>query len=389
MGNAMDYLGFVSGGLNTAAGLATSLISQSQQRKENEKNRQFNAQQAQLNRDFQSQMSDRANAWNSPAAQVNRLRSAGLNPALIYQGSSFGQPAVAPSGGQASSGSSGLPGIQAPKYEGALMQAQIDNIRADTENKRINNDYLPQILQGQIDFNGVQIRLGDAQTHLTEEEAKTIEPTIKKLVAEASEANSLSEYYAELKASVSEDIIYKQIQNYFASDKFRAEIDNLQASTGLMKAECSEILTLMVYKMMDLKASAHLKENQAHTEFQKWSLIDSMANKYDEEAATEKLRRYGINIQNQKLQYDFESDKMFSRLERAVGIARATTESYRNMAEEMFEIIDDHDSMSETSRNAYGDKTTNSSSHGKRTMKRSRGFKGLSKFSRNMPWRMM
>lgn len=309
MGNAMKYLGFVSGGLNTAAGLATSLISQSQQRKENEKNRQFNAQQAQLNRDFQSQMFDRSNAWNSPAAQVNRLRSAGLNPALMYQGSTFGQPAVSPSGSQASSGSSGLPGIQAPNYEGALMQAQIDNINADTKNKEITNSYLPQIMQGEINEQNSRITLNSSVSNKNEKEAQTFEPLAKKLFNEADNFKALTEYYQEYKASVHEDVLYKRIQNTFASKEFEAKIINLQAQTGLAKAQCQEILMLLCLKAANIEADTFFKNEQAKTEANKRVWYSNYAHLADEQATNEILKGAGIEINNQQMEFDYQQAK--------------------------------------------------------------------------------
>lgn len=118
-------------------------------------------------------MWERANAYNSPSAQMDRLRQAGLNPMLIY--------------GTGSAGASGNTGTTMPKYQApnqeykyvaptpnfsgvlgqyqnmAMMQAQVDNVRAQTNatNQKTANDALTNvILAAQAGVSGEMSRLG-------------------------------------------------------------------------------------------------------------------------------------------------------------------------------------------------------------------------------------
>lgn len=111
----------------------------------------FNANQARKNRQFQERMynqqvQDNRNSWmiqqlwNSPANQKRLLEEAGLNPLLMYSNGASGsvaaspsQAAGSPSGGQAST-HMGTNFGQAI-LQGQLLQAQIANINADTEQK--------------------------------------------------------------------------------------------------------------------------------------------------------------------------------------------------------------------------------------------------------------
>lgn len=87
---------------------------------------------------------DRSNEYNSPAAQMARLKEAGLNPNLIYGGGS---------GGAAGTASSSSPKFNAPTINAVptgipgqipqmlmlhqdlqLKQAQIDNVKSHTDN---------------------------------------------------------------------------------------------------------------------------------------------------------------------------------------------------------------------------------------------------------------
>ena len=103
----------------------------------------FNAQQAQLGRDWQEQMIadqneynlqqwNRENEYNSPAAQRARIEGAGLNAALMMQGQgSIGQaqsskPAASPTGSpEASIGLSSAPQFRMPDF--SLLSQAVDS----------------------------------------------------------------------------------------------------------------------------------------------------------------------------------------------------------------------------------------------------------------------
>lgn len=106
----LDVDSLVSSGVGGVAGSVVNGISNAIGARRNYKynlklqqqSQQFNAQEAQKNRDFQKQMFDETNQWNSASAQVQRLRDAGLNPYLMMNGGDAGT-ATSPQGAQASS----------------------------------------------------------------------------------------------------------------------------------------------------------------------------------------------------------------------------------------------------------------------------------------------
>lgn len=65
-----------------------SLLSQGSANRSNERmareNMEFQAEQNQIDREFQVEQWNRNNEYNTPAAQVERLQAAGLNPAMMY-----------------------------------------------------------------------------------------------------------------------------------------------------------------------------------------------------------------------------------------------------------------------------------------------------------------
>lgn len=114
----MGLFGSIAGGL---FGLGSSAIQNSQNRqnvketnqmnyKINQMNNQFNERMAMQQRDFQENMWNKENAYNTASAQRQRLEEAGLNPYLMMNGGSAG---VAQSAG---------PGSAATSSGNAVMQ---------------------------------------------------------------------------------------------------------------------------------------------------------------------------------------------------------------------------------------------------------------------------
>lgn len=110
--------------------------------KQNRKSRRFTREMYQRQYDDNLALWNMTNEYNHPAAQMQRLKDAGLNPALVYGGSSGG------SAGQASEISSPdykMPEFRVPDmsgiadmgarllhiYDVEIKKAQVDNLRAD------------------------------------------------------------------------------------------------------------------------------------------------------------------------------------------------------------------------------------------------------------------
>lgn len=114
----------------------SNVVNMGAQRRENQKNR-----------DFQKEMWNLNNEYNTPTNQMARLKEAGINPHLAYAN---GQPM------NVSNAPANTPNQEAPKMHmdfGAMLQAlrtkaEIDNINADTAQKGAQT-------QGQLTLNGI------------------------------------------------------------------------------------------------------------------------------------------------------------------------------------------------------------------------------------------
>lgn len=127
----------MSAGINALGGIFT-----------NNSNAQYNAQEAEKNRQFQREMYDKQvqdniNFWKMqadyalPSAELQRIRDAGLNPLLYYDKGGMSTQVTAPQPAQAPHGAQSSVHFNNPidMANLALIEAQVKNINADTGQK--------------------------------------------------------------------------------------------------------------------------------------------------------------------------------------------------------------------------------------------------------------
>lgn len=144
MPNQYNPQGIIDAGVGTVFGLALGAYNDDRQYKQQERLQglQIRGQKEMSDYQYQKQM-DMWNATNY-GAQVEHLKKAGLNPALLYgmkggggvTTGSGGGPGV--QGGQAPQGGREVQDIIGMGIQSRLLQAQEENIRADTELKKVD-----------------------------------------------------------------------------------------------------------------------------------------------------------------------------------------------------------------------------------------------------------
>lgn len=148
----MGALSFLSG----LFGAANNRTSINAQRAENEAARQHNLELAKMQNKFNIDQWNRENAYNSPAAQMQRFAAAGLNPNLIYgQSNTSGQISGSLTSGSPASpadiggllaqkdgniakafGSLGKALMELPMYREQLKEKRLENEAQAIENRR-------------------------------------------------------------------------------------------------------------------------------------------------------------------------------------------------------------------------------------------------------------
>lgn len=249
-------------GSAAAAGIGTgaSAVAQSSL---NKKTREFNREEAEKQRLWSEKMYNEQNAWNydmwlkqneynSPEAQVQRMREAGLNP-MFYglDGSSAGDVSAAQPLGyeraQVGNQVNPLSGFE----DVAMKVAQIANIQADTAKK--NNENLTETqrrekLIAEIDTTKQELKNKLAEEGLTEAKRKEIEKGLE--WADRLNEAILAEKEAKAKLDNSqqkriEELLEgeKLIQTKTLEDfdhkwsKIRAEIAKMAKETGLLQKD--------------------------------------------------------------------------------------------------------------------------------------------------------
>lgn len=230
----------------------------------------FQASEAKKNRDFQSKMQDnvfnfqrdmweRTNEYNSAKQQANRFREAGFNPYLMMsQGSSPGV-AVAQSGSGASGGSSpsgGFPvdGLGRSKLNLDVMRSLFEKDVADSTVRKNNAEARNQEADAYIrEVQGLheETRLRLLLEGLgRDNDLKRIEQEYKPQLMDASVRNANRQFDImvedERAKNIANTIASKELQNYDAVFKLRvaqlvADIRDKRASEGLKLEQAEKV----------------------------------------------------------------------------------------------------------------------------------------------------
>lgn len=262
---------------STAGNVASTAITNRKNRNLNQMNNEFNAEQAQLNRDFQLEMWNRNNAYNTPTAKRQRMEDAGYSPYADMSGMSVVGGSV-PSGDSASA--SQMPSMQAPDfsnigqaitqtidliYRGKMTDADVSQKNAQTHQIQIDNQTRAAENLARIDnliknskylndksiFQGIQNKYAEtaqinARTMETES-IKNMQVTRQQLYVQTAlmskELNGFDEK-RKLELGLLSAQVYSQWQSgQLSFEQAKTELSkraNLDADTGLKNAQTAE-----------------------------------------------------------------------------------------------------------------------------------------------------
>lgn len=239
------------------------------QKEENEKNRAYNLQLAQMQNAWNQEQWERENEYNSPVNQMKRYQEAGLNPDLMYQNGNSGN-AMQLSGGM----TSGVPSsptdysalgqkktlgqVIKDSLDTSLQMAQIDAIRANTE-KTLNESGLTKI---ELDTRkALQLMSGsDAEDLLSKLDKSN--PLVRKSVVEL--ANMEKDYG--IKGNQMEgqyfDNIIKEQDARLASKRADKLYEDLCNKVDISKQEAELWIKTTADRIRGIKLDTQIKESQ-------------------------------------------------------------------------------------------------------------------------------
>lgn len=251
--SAAAVIGAIGAGVNAVTGLG-SLIdtvtggADHRARKNMRYQQDLNEIAADKNFDRSRLMWQMQNNYDLPVHQIERYQNASINPNAVISGVTGNSPATMTS-----------PDVtyHAPDYNAAreaeysksrlimdtmqqmaninLTNAQADNLKSDTKNKDIQNDFLPQLLQNQIDLGFAQIELTDSQKNLTDEQVQQTYQTSLKIQEEMHEiratVNLIKEQTDNMKIKNANDLL-SYCYNEQSFDKLLKKLDLENKLTG-------------------------------------------------------------------------------------------------------------------------------------------------------------
>lgn len=273
------------------------------------------------------QMYEKNNSYNSPAAQMQRLKDAGLNPDLMYSRGDVGNatapeaPAQAPTPrfnviptntyGQTAqiAADAGLKAAQA-------RLADSQGKKADTEESLLTADYLLRKArtESDIELNNSTIYVNHELGQLNHAEAELAAKKLQEIDVAMSEARERINTMKAQQSGIDEKIVQMKFDRYLRSKEFELlcqktyqEIKESNSHITLNAAEIQDMMATQMARVMNLNASTYMMKKQG--------LLAS------EQTMTELYKQTGIDISNQHAKFNFDQAKSWDSTERFTNVA--------------------------------------------------------------------
>lgn len=273
------------------------------------------------------QMYEKNNSYNSPAAQMRRLKDAGLNPDLMYSRGDLGNatapeaPAQAPTPrfnviptntyGQTAqiAADAGLKAAQA-------RLAESESKKADTEESLLTADYLLRKArtESDIELNNSTIYVNHELGQLNHAEAEVAAKKLQEIDVAMAEARERINTMKSQQHEIDEKIVQMKFDRYLRSQEFELlckktyqDMKESNSRIALNAAEVQDMMATQLARVMNLNASTYMQKKQG--------MLAS------EQTMTELYRQTGIDISNQHAKFNFDQAKNWDSTERATNVA--------------------------------------------------------------------
>jgi hypothetical protein len=273
------------------------------------------------------QMYEKNNSYNSPAAQMQRMREAGLNPDLMYSRGDVGNatapeaPAQAPTPrfnviptntyGQTAQIAADL-GLKAAQ----ARLAESESKKTDTEESLLTADYLLRKArtESDIELNNSTIYVNHELGQLNHAEAEVAAKKLQEIDVAMSEARERIKTMQAQQSGIDEKIIQMKFDRYLRSNEFELlckktyqEMRESNSRIALNAAEVQDMMATQLARVMNLNASTYMMKKQG--------LLAS------EQTMTELYKQTGIDISNQHARFNFDQAKSWDSTERFTNVA--------------------------------------------------------------------
>lgn len=262
------------GSLIGAAGQNANINKQiAAQSRENEKNRQYNLQLAQMQNQWSVEQWERENEYNSPVNQMSRLKTAGINPNLAYSNGVSNLSAASP--GMTSGAPSSPVDMSALGQRATLGQtiqlaltneaqrAAIDNTKAQTRKTLADAG----ISETQAKYEDVKQSLG---IDITRQQFEANKLSYEKLIQEVEQAKTLT-------GMMNSEAIIKGIDAFVKSEKTSHELKILANQAKISEQDAKFALESYAMRLLGLELDT--KHKQYLSQFEYLLKDDKLADK--------------------------------------------------------------------------------------------------------------
>lgn len=291
----MDIGDWINGGIantwNIASGIGSFVQKRKQlnkylnfQREENQKTRDYNLNLAKQQNQWNIDQWNRENEYNTPLNQMNRYKSAGLNPDLMY-----GQQNLSAASPEMTAGEGATPMDYSPVANGPtigeaasiaanarltnaqakLAESQADKVDSETFGQTINNEWLPKLLKGQTEINEADVKqkladagLKDKQVEVAAEQIKVMQQSVKE-----------SQKKIEDLQSQMENRTFQQVQAMLEynlrKDKQRYEISEILSKVSVNRSTAKRIMAMLPYDIAESISRTNVNDASAALTFLK------------------------------------------------------------------------------------------------------------------------
>lgn len=233
-------------------------------REEAEKTRKWQTSEREAQNDWNYKLWEANNAYNTPAANIARLKSAGMNPDLMYtNGQSLGQSVTA-QGGMTPSGPVAdtsawnrykpLGTVASQALADTALAAQVSKTTAETKGQEYNNDILKSDAafrdaynQGQLDTIRSSISVNNSKIELNESQASQARAMVNQIDANISKIDSeidlLISQAADVDSRIWERHVRVSLDSYIEHGKLKVLQGQLRVSEQQLKNATVELMT--------------------------------------------------------------------------------------------------------------------------------------------------
>lgn len=325
-------LGTVIGGIGGAAISAIgSFFGNKSNRKQSaeafERESKFAREERLAQQQWIEQMYEKNNSYNSPAAQMRRLKDAGLNPDLMYSRGDVGNATAPEAPQQAMTPRFNL--IPANTYgqtaqiaaDAGLKAAQArlaesESKKTDTEESLLTADYLLRKArtESDIELNSSTIYVNHELGQLNHAEAEVAAKKLQEIDVAMSEARERINTMKAQQSEIDENIVQLKFDRYLRSREFELlckktyqDMKESNSRINLNAAEVQDMMATQLARVMNLNASTYLQKKQG--------LLAG------EQAMTELYKQTGIDISNQHAKFNFDQARNWDSTERFTNVA--------------------------------------------------------------------